>query len=84
MIGRLVELVRVATTLGHRMRTLHLAPEDELLLRDVDAHQLGAGPASIASHGSVDEWRAVLRQQFRLRYDLLVVFDAKTTKIAFS
>jgi hypothetical protein len=81
VIGRLVELALALPPGNDLPRTASLTSEDERLLRDADERQLGAGGAVLAKSGSIEEWRALLTEHFRRRYDMTVVFDAPITQL---
>lgn len=82
VVGRLVELVGEARVqLEREAKTVLLSREDESLLRDVDERQLGDHGLAIAQRGSTDQWRNLVRDSFRLRYGLMVVFDATKTMV---
>lgn len=82
VVGRLVDLMAEARETRERdARTVLLSREDESMLRDVDERQLGDHGLAIAQRGSADQWRSLVRDSFRLRYGLMVVFDAAKTII---
>lgn len=82
VVGRLVELVGEARQqLERDARTVLLSREDESMLRDVDEKQLGDRGLAIAQGGNADEWRALVRDNFRQRYGLMIVFDAAKTAV---
>jgi hypothetical protein len=82
VVGRVVELMGEARTRADgEARTVLFSREDESLLRDVDERQLGESGLSIAQQGTTDQWRSLVRDSFRLRYGLMVVFDATKTTV---
>jgi hypothetical protein len=82
VVGRLLELMSDARSqLERDARTVLLSREDESMLRDVDERQLGHQGLTVAQQGTTDQWRNLVRDSFRLRYGLMVVFDATTTTV---
>lgn len=82
VVGRIVELLgALPPSAAPRARTASLSRADEKLLRDADERQLGPRGIELANDPSLDRWRDALRDHFRRRYDLQLMFDASETRV---
>lgn len=82
VLGRIGDLMGEAPpNVVPRSRTLLVSRAAEGMLRDADAQQLGRPGVEVAQQASVREWRAFVREHFRRKYDLIVIFDASKLSV---
>ena len=76
VVGRILDLIaKQPPSFIEGSRTVTLSRAAEGMLQDADAQQVGAHGRELARHGAKVEWRAFLRDHFKRKYDLLVLFD---------
>jgi hypothetical protein len=77
VMGRIADLMAGAPA---RSRP-RISIADERQLRDGDERQLGPAGVTIASLGSNEQWRTFVRDHVRRRFDLFVLFDARSMSL---
>jgi hypothetical protein len=81
VLGRVLELLATLPDEKRARPCVALSRFDEVALRDADARQLSLLALRVAASGSAHQWRECLSAQLRSRYDIIVVFDAATTRV---
>jgi hypothetical protein len=77
VLGQIVGLVaRAPASPSWRGPTVLVPSSHEQLLRDADAVQIGAAGVVLARTGPKAEWRVFLRDHFKRKYGLALVFEA--------
>lgn len=82
VVGHLGDLAaNVQTDALRRKRTVLLTRDAEEQLRDGDQAQLGARGIALAKHGAKPAWRTFLGEHFRLKFDLILLYDAPALRV---
>lgn len=82
VMGRIADIAATAPADSlRRKRTALLTKDAEEMLRDADQAQLGARGIALAKHGAKPAWRAFIAEHFRLKYELIPLFDAPSLRV---